>query len=279
MTNAAGQVRSAKPAHITDSDSLGDLARSSLFVSSVEKAFAVLGAFKGQKKPLSLSQIATATGMGKSAAQRFCYTLVALGLLERDDSTRRMRPAVRLMELSHSFLLSDPITSVAAPYMLRTRDACGQAMNIGVPLEQDIIYICRMRSAQSHIVNPIAGGRAPLFCTASGRAYLSTLPPEEVMQILDESDLSPLTDHTITDKAAIMDQIELARSRGYALAEQECIPGELTVGAPLRGEGQMGVGAINICVSKPTWSIERVEEELAPLVTQTAHEISQALVS
>ena len=277
MTNASGHVKAANKDSQENADTLTALSRNALFVGSVEKAFEVLSAFKGSKTSLSLSQIATKTGMGKSSAQRFCYTLVALGLLERDESTRRMRPGVRLLELSNSFLLSDPITSIANPYLLRARDTCGQAMNLGIPLDQDIIYITRMRSSLSHIVNPIVGGRAPLFCTSSGRAYLSTLDEAEVEKILDASDLSPLTRHTITDRTAILDCIGQARNDGYATASQECIVGELTVAAPIFGEGQVGLGAVNICVSLPSWSIERVKAELAPLITQTAHEITQAL--
>ena len=233
MTNAAGHTKPEGANSQNDDAALADASRNALFVGSVEKAFAVLSAFKGAKAPLSLSQIATATGMGKSAAQRFCYTLVALGLLDRDESTRRMRPGVRLLELSKSYLMSDPLTTVANPYLLRARDACGQAMNLGIPLGQDIIYISRMRSAQSHIVNPIVGGRAPLFCTSSGRAYLSTLDQSDVEQILDTSDLSPLTRHTITDRSEILERIDQARADGFAMASQECIIGELTVGAPI----------------------------------------------
>jgi DNA-binding IclR family transcriptional regulator len=253
------------------------MTNNALFVGSVEKAFTVLAAFNGSKTPLSLSQIAVATGMGKSAAQRFCYTLVALGFLERDETTRLMRPGVRLLGLSNSFLMSDPITSIANPYLLRTRDACGQAMNLGIPLEQDIIYITRMRSSRSHVVNPIIGGRAPLFCTSSGRAYLSTLDQAEVERIIDASDLTPLTRHTITDRNQILDRINQARIDGYTMATQECIISELTIAAPIYGAGQIGLGAINICVSQPSWSIERVNAELAPLITQTAHEITLAL--
>lgn len=279
MTNASGHVRSGDPEGAKTPDTLSEAATSPLFIGSVGKALAVLQAFTGSKKPLSLSEITTATGLGKSAAQRCCYTLVSLGLLERDAQTRLMRPSVRMLEFSYSYLSSDPISSVAAPYLLKARDICNQAMNLGIPLDQDIIYIARLRGRQSHIINPIVGGRAPLFCTSSGRSYLSTLEDEAIDRILDASDLSPITRHTLTQRDELYKQIEFVRSRGYALANQECIPGELTVGAPIYQRAGVAVGAINICVSTPSWSLERVEEELAPLVTQTAHGISMALSS
>ena len=76
-----------------------------LFVSSVEKGFAVLYAFRtGQRelglRDLSLSQISEISGLDKSASQRFTNTLVKLGYLEKDQRTRRYRPALGNRDLA-----------------------------------------------------------------------------------------------------------------------------------------------------------------------------------
>src|SRR5688572_23729816 len=59
-----------------------------LFVGSVEKGMRVLRAFYNQSTPLSLTEVAERTGLGRSAAQRFIYTLKALGYLRQDPKTR-----------------------------------------------------------------------------------------------------------------------------------------------------------------------------------------------
>ncbi|PIB26645.1 hypothetical protein BFP76_12205 [Amylibacter kogurei] len=253
--------------------------RSSLFVGSVEKCFFVLHAFHQSKKPLSLTEVALKTGLGKSAAQRFCYTLVEMGYLEREEGSRRMFPSAKLLEFSYTFLRSDPTNTLAAPYLLRAREICGQAVNLALPMEQDVIYVSRLPSFHSPIVNPIIGGRAPMFCTASGRAYLSTLPDKDRAKILKESDIRNLTPHTVTDPAEILRRINEVSDKGYTIAVQECIIGEISVGAPIYGPGRQGVGAINICVTMPNWTVERVEEELAPIICQTAHDITIALAN
>ncbi|WP_052741957.1 IclR family transcriptional regulator [Kiloniella litopenaei] len=248
-----------------------------LFVGSVEKAFSVLQAFSQHRKSLSLKEISEITGIGKSAAQRFCYTLVELGFLERDESSRRMRPSARLLGLSHSYLASNPISSIAAPYLLQARENSGEAVNLGIPMDQDVIYIARLASTNSHIAHPIVGGRAPMFCTSSGRAYLSTLSQNEINDLLDDSDLTPITRHTITDRQEILGKIDDVLNKGYAMANQECIVGELTIAAPILGPDHKGIGSVNICVTRPAWTMESVEEKLAPIVCQTAHNITLAL--
>jgi len=253
--------------------------RDALFVGSVEKALRVLQAFSGDKSALSLSEISERTGLGKSAAQRFCHTLVSLGYLLRDERSRQLRPSPKLLEFSFTFLASDPLSSIAAPFLLQAREISGEAVNLALPHGLDVIYITRLPSLNSHLVNPPIGGRAPMFCTSSGRAYLSALTENAAMDIIDQSNLRHITPHTITDKEQILSLVAKARQDGFASAAQECINGELTVGAPIFGRQGKVVAAMNICVHGRAWSFEEVVEKLSPVVMKTANEISQALAT
>lgn len=256
-----------------------DAPRDALFVGSVEKALRVLQAFSGDKSALSLTEISERTGLGKSAAQRFCHTLVTLGYLLRDERSRQLRPSAKLLEFSFTFLASDPISSIAAPYLVQAREVSGEAVNLALPHGLDVIYITRLPSLNSQLVNPPIGGRAPMFCTSSGRAYLSALPDGLAEQFVDQSNLRKITAHTITNKDQILALIAQARKDGFASAIQECINGELTVGAPIFGRQGKVVASMNICVHGRAWSPEEVVEKFSPIVMKTATEISQALAT
>ncbi|GLQ17355.1 IclR family transcriptional regulator [Maritalea porphyrae] len=262
----------------TDTDA-GEAVRDALFVGSVEKALRVLQAFSGDKSALSLSEISERTGLGKSAAQRFCHTLVNLGYLLRDERSRQLRPSPKLLEFSFTFLASDPLTSIAAPFLLQARELSGEAVNLALPHGLDVIYITRLPSLNSHLVNPPIGGRAPMFCTSSGRAYLSALPEAEAEAIIDRSNLQAITPHTITDREQILSLIAQARKDGFASAVQECINGELTVGSPIYGRDGRVIASMNICVHGRAWSPAEVIEKLSPIAVKTATEISQALAT
>jgi DNA-binding IclR family transcriptional regulator len=251
--------------------------RDALFVGSVEKALRVLQAFSGDKSTHSLTEITERTGLGKSAAQRFCHTLVALGYLIRDERTRQLKPSAKLLEFSFAFLASNSLSSYAAPFLLQAREKSGEAVNLALPHGLDVIYVTRLASLNSHLVNPPVGGRAPMFCTSSGRAYLSALPESEARSIVEQSNLAAITPHTITEKQEILKLIDQARKDGYASAQQECIMGELTVGAPIYGRHGRVVASMNICVNGRAWSADQMIEELAPIAMKTANDISQAL--
>lgn len=256
-----------------------DQNRDALFVGSVEKALRVLHAFTGDKSALSLTEITERTSLGKSAAQRFCHTLVALGYLVRDERTRQLRPSAKLLEFSFAFLASNSLSSYAAPFLLQAREQSGEAVNLALPHGLDVIYVTRLASLNSHLVNPPIGGRAPMFCTSSGRAYLSALPEKDALAIIDQSNLAPITAHTVTERERIIELIDQARKDGFASAQQECIIGELTVGAPIYGRHGRVVASMNICVHGRSWSADQMIEKLAPIAMKTANDISQALAA
>ena len=121
----------------------------------------------------------------------------------------------------------------------------------------------------------LVGGRAPMFCTASGRAFLSTLRHDEMAAIVDRSERAPLTSMTITDRSTILGKIEQVRQDGFTIANQECIVGEISVAAPILGKKGRAIGAVNICTATPKWSIDAVRDKLAPIISQTALGISR----
>src|SRR5262245_47823732 len=90
---------------------------SGLFVASVEKAFRVLDAISDAKTELGLSEIAARTGIGKSAAQRFLYTLHALGYLNQDNTSKGYRLSSKLLALSGSYVSADILKAKAHPIL------------------------------------------------------------------------------------------------------------------------------------------------------------------
>ncbi|HEY0201008.1 MAG TPA: helix-turn-helix domain-containing protein, partial [Burkholderiaceae bacterium] len=62
--------------------------RSGLFNQSLEKGLEVLQAFGPQRRSMTLAEVAQATGLNKSSAQRMVFTLEQLGYLRKHARTR-----------------------------------------------------------------------------------------------------------------------------------------------------------------------------------------------
>src|SRR5215469_8395482 len=77
-----------------------------LFVNSLEKGVRVLYAFGGNESRLRAAEIARAAGLDTSAAQRFIFSLQALGFLEKDERTKHYKLSARLLDFAYLYLRS-----------------------------------------------------------------------------------------------------------------------------------------------------------------------------
>jgi IclR family pca regulon transcriptional regulator len=248
--------------------------RGPLFVGSLEKGLRVLSAFLGGEAHLSLSDIREITKLDKSAAQRFAYTLTALGYLHKDPSTRRYTLSAKMLDWSVAYMQSDHLIQVAGPHLVNLHEETRQAVNLSRLVDTDVIYVIRIPARRARLLSPIVGERVPAFCTASGRAILSRRSDEEVAAILDRSELVRFTHRTICDRKAILTRIAAAREVGYTIAEEECLPGELTIAAPIVNAEGRSVGGVNMSMTTRDWTPERMRAELAPVLLQTVAALS-----
>ncbi len=246
-----------------------------LHVASLEKAFRVMGAFSSGRRDLGITEIAEATGLTKSAAQRFVHTLTALGYLERDEETRRYAPGIRLLDLGFLYLRHDALAERASPFLVAASERCGERVNLSEFDGSDIVYTFRIPKRTMGYINTVVGRRLPAFATSGGRAVLAALPEDEALRIVTQAERKALTPRTVTDVDSIMAGVADARRLGYAFTDSEILLGELAVAAAVLDHRGHPVGAVHISVSNGAWSEARVREDLAPLAMETAQTISR----
>lgn len=247
-----------------------------LHVASVAKAFRVLEAFQHTNSDLSLIEIAAHTGLDKSATQRFAHTLWQLGYLEKDERTRRFRIGKPVLDLSFSYLRSNPLVELATPALLALRNDCGERVNLSLYDDTTTIYVIRQQMKREYFDSTLVGRRIPVFCTAGGRSILAQLPHEEAVAIIARSNLAPRTAKTITDPAVILEKVAEAGRNGYGFAVEETVLGEVTVGAAVIDAAGRPLAAVHIAASITEWAPDVFVERFAPLVIETAQSLSRS---
>jgi DNA-binding IclR family transcriptional regulator len=110
-----------------------------------------------------------------------------------------------------------------------------------------------------------------LHCTAAGKVILARLPEERISQIIEDSDLPRITEHTITDCDRLSEELAEIRDRGFAMCDQEQIEGIRAVGTAIMGADGGVAGAI--AISGPTTRLkgERFDEEFPNMLLQAAN--------
>ncbi len=223
---------------------------------------------------MNLSEIVAAARITKSAAQRFTHTLETLGYLRKDAHTRRWVLTPKMLDLGYAYLAADPLIEQASPHLLDLNQACGESVNLSEPDGTDMVFVARFPSHKRFFVHISVGRRLPMFCTAAGRAYLSALPDSRAEAIIAQSPIHRFTPLTETDRARIADLVRQARDDGYAWANEEYFRGDLNIAVPLLGVDGDPVGAINISGPTSRWTLDRLRQELVPLLIETARAVS-----
>jgi IclR family pca regulon transcriptional regulator len=245
-------------------------ARDPLFNQSVQKAFAILDAFGGERRALNLGEIASTVGMTKSSAQRCTHTLERLGLLTRDARFKRWVLTPRCLNMANAYLSGYPLVEQATTHLIQLNQATGESVSLSEPDDTDMVFVARFPSHKRFFVHMPIGRRLPMYCTATGRAFLSALPPAEAARIVRRSSLRQFTPSTLVNPETILEHIDSARKAGYAWSDQECYRGDLTIAAPVLGDEGLPVAAINISAPTSRWKLAELRARFSSLLIETA---------
>ncbi|MDD9735933.1 IclR family transcriptional regulator C-terminal domain-containing protein [Seohaeicola sp. SP36] len=104
---------------------------------------------------------------------------------------------------------------------------------------------------------------------------MARLEDEAVRAIVDASNRQPFTPRTLTDPEEIMAEVEATRARGYSIAVEQILLGEVAIGVAVTGPQGRPVAAIHVAGSLAEWTAEDFSTRVAPLALEAARAISQ----
>lgn len=116
-----------------------------------------------------------------------------------------------------------------------------------------------------------------MHATASGLAILATYPKPRVEAIIDRWGLPARTEHTITTREELYDELDRIRKRGIAFDSQGYTEGMRSVGKAVYGPGDRVIGALS--VSGPTYRIDGavLDEEIPNVLNEVAAELEESI--
>jgi DNA-binding IclR family transcriptional regulator len=215
--------------------------------------------FSRREPTLTLTQIVERAGIHKSTVHRLLATLERKGFLQRIEETGSYRLGWALLELGFSVLESSDLHRQATPYMQRLATEYRETIDLGILDGSSVLYLQVIESTQRVKISSAPGQRLPVFCTATGKAFLAFLPDQQIKEIL-KSSRRQYTEYTTTDLAEIHKQLDLTRERGFAISEQEYELGINAVAAPILNAQQHPVAAMAIVGPTFRMTLERMLE-------------------
>ena len=248
-----------QPPSVTDNVPLADAPEARpdpLFNLSLAKGLAVLRSFDAGHRAMTLSEVAARSDMTKASAQRTVHTLEVLGYLGKESRTRRFCMLPKTMELAYTYVASHPLVLAATPYLAQLSTASGETASLTEPVELDMLYIAQRTTTQFIPVLTPVGMRIPMYCTSSGRAWLSGQSDAQVRAVLESSVRERRTPHTLTDPASIEARVLECRQLGYAWNAEELFLGDMGIAAPITDRRGHTHGAVHVSPPICRWTPE-----------------------
>jgi DNA-binding IclR family transcriptional regulator len=227
-------------------------------------------------KPLTPTEINAQLGLPKQTVHRLCSTLEAEGFLTRTPDGKRMKPARRLMDLGTGLVQSNRDHIVRHQVLENIAAHVMEAVNYVIPQETGMHYLDRVDTNWAFRIQLPVGTNVPFHCTASGKAYMASLPPAARRAFVTGLDLKPLTDKTHTNPLSLLEELAETRKRGYALDNEEFMEGMVAIAVPVTDPDGRYVASLATHGPSQRFTIEKAVAERSILV-ESAERIQQIL--
>lgn len=230
----------------------------------------------GPSGALELGKISQQIHIKRTTLYRYMSTLESLGYVERDNDTRSYRLGSAVLELAAGFLAGKELVLEADALMWELAIQTRETVYLATLDRDSMLYLHKREPPFPHTHMPAgAGSRRPAYASSLGKAVLAFLPEEKVDEVLAYG-MPALTPKTPTTPAALKEQLEVVRRRGYALDMGEQQLHVRCAGAPIFGYGGRVIGAISVAGTVETLTDERLAQ-IGLQVRETARKISRRM--
>jgi len=203
-------------------------------IQSIDRTLQVLELFSIEKSEWGITEISKALNICKSNVHNILSTLAEKSFVEKDRETDKYKLGIKFFELGSVVIKNMDLRRIAYPYVEKLSKKFNETVHLGILDEGRIVSIEREEPDKSLCSHIEIGRRAPLHCTAVGKAIMSYLSEEEVNLIIKEKGLEKFTENTIATKEDLENEFKKIRKQGYAVDNMEHEEGVRCVADPIR---------------------------------------------
>ena len=244
-------------------------------VKSVWRTIKILESFNSEEG-MGVTELSKKLNFPKSSIHEILTTLVQEKILEKDGDRSRYYLGTKLFELGNRARANLEIRKMAIPFLKTLNEELDETVHLTVLDNGEVLYVECFESTKRLRTYSVIGVRAPLHCTAVGKAILAFLPEDDIERIVRTKGLERFTENTIIDKALLLEDLGKIVQRGYAVDNMEHEDGMRCVGAPIRNSSGMVFASISVSGPSQRITPDRIPQ-IAKVMVSTGNEISRRL--
>lgn len=215
----------------------------------------VLCAVGARPRGATVAELCADTGLDRAVVHRLLGTLSEQGFVTRDDTSRRFRLGVPLIELGGRATGQLELYQAGRPALRLLADGTRESSCLTLRDGLDAVVVDQCEAVGGGSTRPplAVGDRVPLDRLALGRAMLAFSPAAETLG---------------------REEMAAVQRRGFEVGADEIQRGLVEVAAPIRGSEGEAIGALGVVAAA-----SRLAEpaRLGPRVRTVAREVSRRL--
>lgn len=187
-------------------------------------------------RAMTPTEINAGIGLPKQTVHRLCTTLEQEGFLLREPDGKRLRPSRRARLMGAGLLHASRFHITRHQVLQSIAAQVKETVNFVVPEETGMHYLDRVDTDWPFRIQLPVGTNVPFHCTASGKAFMASLPLGARKSFVAGLQLEQLTKHTLCNPADLLADLASSARRGYTLDSQEFMEGMNAIAVPLTDE-------------------------------------------
>ena len=218
--------------------------------SSAKRALAIMEHLAGRPSGVGLTDICEFLALPKSIGHRLLSLLIETGFVVQHGESGRYALTLKLTMLGLRHYVQTGLDDFAQPILDRLATETGELARLAVVEGNRLIWVAKAQGARSGLrydpdVDHDTGHDVVLHTTATGKAWLATLPEAEALQIVEATKLETpkrFGANAARTLAEFQERLRAARLAGFGEAVEEGEPGTAAVAVAICDKSEIGGG-------------------------------------
>src|SRR6201986_1420263 len=216
-------------------------------IQALDRAFLILDVMADAGGEAKLTEIAATAGLHVPTCHHLISTLHNWGYVSRGINSRSYVLGSRILHLSAACLRQVDLPRRAQGFLDRLNDQTQESVQLAIMQDTNLVHVMRRESRHAVRVDAGLGGNAgAAHATATGKAILAWLPPNELDRIVADKGLTEFTPENIHEFEALKKEMRLTPPRGYSIDREEFRPGFFFIDAATPDLSGVVVRAISV---------------------------------
>lgn len=244
-------------------------------VSSITRVLEIIEKISYAPKPISPLELSQELDIPKPTIHRLIQNLVDEGFVAVDIGGG-MIPGKRVRNLSVALWQQRQFFNEREVILQKLVEDIQETCGIGIPYHMNMVYTNRVTTSLPLQIYLPVGAKSPMWCTATGKLYLSQLSASSRRKMLSNLTLNKFTKNTIVDIDDLNAELDRIAKIGVGVDNEEFISEMVAVSVPILDKKSRYLASLYVHAPTVRVSLDELLEHVPRL--QTAAQDIQALV-